>query len=439
MNRMKLSQFNIFIEDYPHEGCYLVYNTFSRALIEIDSIGFSMLNSLDGHKFSALEETTLQKLQKCGIIVDKDEASSFDAILSAHREKVDELHVMVLTTLECPMKCIYCYQGHIEDKKRMSPETTKDVASWIEEQLQRRDAKKCSITYCGGEPLSNLTPIEYIGNRVSKYCQSKGVRLSSAMITSGLLLTPDIADILESIGIKYLQITLDGDKETHDKRRKKRDGSGTFDLIMENLAYLVEHFYVTITCNVDSMNYESAYRLVDIMASKGYADKIKKMFFGPVSAPLKLAKIHGVACPNTNNEDLVSLSIYAAEHGFNPDLRPESMICGMLSQSHLVIDSDGGIYTCPAFLDMEGYRTGSIYQSDNTETNGLGGFELEEECMKCTYLPICSGGCRYNALVEQNNIMAMNCQKEHFSYSLPLLLKAHYSLRHRNVKSPDSN
>ena len=436
MCNMKLSHFNIFIEDYPQMGRYLVYNTLSRAFIEIDSSGFSMLQS---EKISTLEGPVLQKLQKCGIIIEKDEASSFNAVMNAHRAKRDELHVMVLTTLECPMKCIYCYQSHIKDKKRMSPETAKDVACWIEEQLQRRNANRCSITYCGGEPLANLTSVKYIGNRISKYCQSKGIRFNSAMITSGILLTPNTADILESTGVKYLQITLDGDKENHDRRRKKRDGSGTFDLIIENLSYLIEHFHITVTCNVDSMNYEAAYKLVDIMESKGYAGRIKRMFFGPVSAPFELARLHGVACPNTDNKDLVSLSIYAAEHGFNSDLRPESMICGMLIQSHLVIDSDGGIYTCPAFLGMERYQIGSIYQYNNTEINEFAGFELKEECMKCTYLPICAGGCRYNALIEQNDIMAINCQKEHFSYSLPLLLKAHYSLRYRHVKSPDAN
>ena len=422
---MKLSQFNIFIEDYPQAGRFLVYNTLSRALIKVDSSGFSMLK---GENIAKLDELALQKLQKLGIITEKDEIASFNAIIEAHRAKNDELHVTILATLECPMKCVYCYQSHIKDKKQMSPETANDVAYWIEEQLLRRNANKCSISHYGGEPLLNLTAVEYIGNRISKYCQSKGIMFNSAMVTSGILLTADVADILESIGIKYLQITLDGDRENHDRRRKKRDGSGTYDLIMQNLEYLIDRFYITITCNVDSMNYEAGYRLIDILASKGYAGKIKELLFGPVSAPFELARLHGVACPNTDNKDLILLNIYAAEHGFNSDLRPKKMICGMLSQSYFVMDTDGGIYTCPSFLGIEKYQIGNIYRHNENETNELASFELKEECLKCVYLPICTGGCRYNALVEQNDIMGINCQKEFFSYSLPILLKAHHSL-----------
>lgn len=442
MNNVKLSQFNIFVENYPQSGCHLVYNTLSRALIEIDDTGLSKLHSLMD---SPMEGPTFERLRKCGIIIDDgdDEDLSFNKVFNAQTSRTDEFNLTLLTTYECPMRCVYCYQSKIKEKKSMSPEVTKDTANWIEGQLRIRNARRCSITYYGGEPLVNTAPMEYIGGRISEYCQSNGIRFDSAMVTSGILLTTDTANMLKGIGVKYLQITLDGDKESHDRRRKRKDGSGTFDLIMENLSHFVDQFHVTITCNVDNTNHLAAYKLIDILASSGYANRIGKVFFGPVSAPFESAKLHGIACPNTNDRDLVALNIYAAQHGLSSDLRPEHIICAMLLKSHFVLDTDGGIYTCPAFLGIDGYRTGSIYELNSMDyQNNISynlSFEFADKCKNCPYIPICTGGCRYNALVEQNDITAVSCQREYFSYSLPLLLKAHHSLRDRDVKSPDAN
>ena len=152
---------------------------------------------------------------------------------------------------------------------------------------------------------------------------------------------------------------LDGDKDTHDRRRPKKDGSGTYDLIVGNISHLVDDFSITISSNVDRTNSESVYRLIDTMYSLGYAGKMK-IIFGPVSASLEQAQKLHVACPHTVNEDLLSLVLYAADKGFNTDLRPGLKICGMLLPHHLIIAPDGKLYTCPTFLGMDEYQTGSV-------------------------------------------------------------------------------
>ena len=43
---------------------------------------------------------------------------------------------------------------------------------------------------------------------------------------------------MEAFGQGIFQVTLDGDKETHDRMRVYRDGRGTFDVIFDNVAAL---------------------------------------------------------------------------------------------------------------------------------------------------------------------------------------------------------
>lgn len=426
---MKLSQFTMFVENYPQTGHHLIYNTLTRAFLEVDNQCLSMLYSLQ--KQDVTTTHILQKLFTQGIVVEdeKNEAESFSQMFEKQRKERRELHATILTTYDCPMNCIYCYQRHINGDGYMSVETMGKVASWLEGRMQANGIDRCSITFYGGEPLMNLAPIEYIGRRMREYC-GDGIGLGFAMVTSGILLTNETADRLRRVGVRHLQITLDGDKDTHDKRRVRKDGSGTYDLIMDNLSHLVGNFTITILCNVDRMNSESAYRLVDMMYSLGYAGKIK-IIFGPVAAPMELGQKLHTACPQTVDSDLLSLTIYAASRGFVTDLRPELKICGMLLPHHLVIDPYGNIYTCPTFLGVDEYQTGSI--EENIGFPRLADFTLDNECLKCRYVPFCTGGCRYNAHIEQDDIMAMDCQKEMFSHWLPQSLKAHYTLRSKNV------
>jgi uncharacterized protein len=432
---MKLSQFTIFIRDYPQAGHHLVYNILTRSLIEIGDQCLSMLYSLHKEKPPAFAEPIIQKLQSQGFIVEdeQDEADSFNHVFSAQRSKQKELHAVILTTLECPMNCVYCYQKHIKNGGSMSDETMEKVVHWLKGQIQKREAERCFITFYGGEPLMNMTCINYISNNMSAYCKSAGVKLGLSMVTSGILATQDVAKVLKRIGVKYLQITLDGDKDVHDRRRPKKDGSGTFNLIMNNLHHLAKDFLVTINCNVDKENKDAAYRLIDTLVSQGYVGKIKGLVFGPVSGDYEQALKQHIACPMTNVEDLIPLNIYAAERGFASDLRPEHIICGMLLSSHFVIDPDGKLYTCPAFLGRGEFQVGNVDHVNNDDMLGLEGFRLKDGCLRCPYVPICGGGCRYNAFIEQGDIQAESCRKDMFSHSLPLLIRTHYALRNKHV------
>ena len=55
------------------------------------------------------------------------------------------------------------------------------------------------------------------------------------MITNGLLLTEEVVDRLLPYGLVGVKITLDGDRDTHNRMRPLRGRQGTFDRIVENM------------------------------------------------------------------------------------------------------------------------------------------------------------------------------------------------------------
>ena len=430
---MKLSQFTLFIEDHPQVGHHLLYNTLSRSLIEINDQCLHALYSIRDGKQLSFPESTLQKLKSQGFIVEEepDENELYLRKFHSQRASHAELHATILTTYQCPMACVYCYQRHIEDNTRMSESVMEKVIDLLKKQIQEQNPERCLITYYGGEPLMNLEPVDYISGEMRTYCKERNVKFNASMVTSGLLLNQKAIEALKNAGIRHLQITLDGDRETHDSRRRKKDGSGTFDDILDNIRNLPDGFYITISCNVDTTNKDAVYNLIDLVSTQDYARKVKRFIFGPVTEEFQLARRQHIACPMTNDEDLVSLSIHAAKRGFIADLRPEHILCGMLLSSHFVIDPIGGIYTCPSLLGMEEYSVANI--KDYINLCEPFDFELHDKCLRCSYVPICNGGCRYNALVERGDIHAIDCQKDRFSNSLPLMLKTQYHIRNKDV------
>ncbi|KOS03735.1 hypothetical protein AM598_04965 [Paenibacillus polymyxa] len=62
----------------------------------------------------------------------------------------------------------------------------------------------------------------------------KHIEVSHDMVSNGYLLTRRRAAVLRDLGLKNIQITIDGNKSNHDKRRVLENRQGTFDQIIEN-------------------------------------------------------------------------------------------------------------------------------------------------------------------------------------------------------------
>ena len=145
----------------------------------------------------------------------------------------------VLTTLQCNFACDYCLQGDHGDwnktAAKMSMETAAKLADWIEARLDALGSKSFAMTFFGGEPLLNMPVVYYLSERLWDACQARGISMYSSIVTNGLLLTPDMVDRLTPYGLGGVKITLDGDRDTHNRMRPLRGGQGTFDRILQNI------------------------------------------------------------------------------------------------------------------------------------------------------------------------------------------------------------
>ena len=113
------------------------------------------------------------------------------------------------------------------------------------------------MTFFGGEPLLNLPVMYELADRMWHATQARDLPMYVNIITNGLLLTPDVVDRMLPYGLNGIKITLDGDKDTHNRMRPLRGGQGTFDRIVENIRKVAGRCPIAIGGNFDESSVES--------------------------------------------------------------------------------------------------------------------------------------------------------------------------------------
>ena len=188
-------------------------------------------------------DALVEVLRDNGFLVESREADrrALDQVLLGGQERHrPSCTSRVLTTLQCNFACDYCFQGDHGDYNKFAEKMSLETAG-AGRRLDRARARsrasreRFTLMFFGGEPLLNLPVMYYLAERLWHATQARGVDMSVTIITNGLLLTPEVVDRLLPFGLNGVKITLDGDRDTHNRMRPLRGGQGTFDRIIENI------------------------------------------------------------------------------------------------------------------------------------------------------------------------------------------------------------
>ena len=82
-------------------------------------------------------------------------------------------------------------------------------------------------------------------------------------------------------GLKGVKITLDGDRDTHNRMRPLRGGQGTFDRIVENMRRIAGRCQIAIGGNFDDSSFGSYPALLGFLRTE-FEGKLAKVNFKPI-------------------------------------------------------------------------------------------------------------------------------------------------------------
>jgi uncharacterized protein len=462
---MQSSQFNVRVPLAEVAGSDEVFlmNTFTDAQLVVSRDVASLLDRVgDGGSpsFSADETRAIETLSEHGFIVAdrRDERQRLESFFRDVREGDAELRVTVLTTLQCNFACDYCFQGDHGDYNKsaakMSLATAERVAEWCESRMDSTNAERFVITFFGGEPLLNLPVMYYLAERLWASTRRRGLGMLINVITNGLLLTPEVVDRLQPFGLNGFKITLDGDRDTHNRMRPLRGGQGTFDKIIANLRRIAGRCRLSIGGNFDESSAASYPALLEFLAAQEFAPHISRIAFKPiirearVPAPttasgqvkfIGLTPVEKAAKP-LNGTCMTSAGVGASTGAcdtchFADDqmsfLRDETRKRGFATSDgvHMgpceihrkhayTIGPDGDLYACPGFTGERSLSTGHIDGTPDARRSAAARkfdqLAAWKACQDCAFIPVCAGGCTVAAHTELGDMNAPSCHKKSF-------------------------
>jgi uncharacterized protein len=441
----------------PQRGEVFLMNTMSDSQVIVTPDVIELLERAGMHPddYTEVERETLDELRRNGFVVESPEQERRDLAkyFEAMREDDDQLRVTVLTTLQCNFACDYCFQGdhgdHNKFAHKMSLDTAARVVDWIEARLDEIRPRRLDLMLFGGEPLLNLPVAYYLAERCHALCQARGIRQKLGIITNGLLLSEDIVDRLNPFGLNGIKVTLDGDRDTHDRMRPLRGGQGTFDRIIDNVRKVAHKTFITIGGNFDESSVESYPALLDFLREQTFAGDLGMVNFKPVmraprpEAPKGLIPLtaigdggrplggtcmtgagagmgasSGSACDTCHfaDEALGYLRNETRRRGFPTPDGVHMGPCEIHRRHAHTLGPDGAIYHCPGFTGEPSLSTGHIDGRDESwRAAARDPFEAlspwKEECGDCSFIPVCGGGCSVAAHTELGDMHAPSCHK----------------------------
>lgn len=232
---MKFSKYNIINKENDNE--YLVYNSVSKASMIIDE---NFKNKyFDKECLNGLSRAELEILKQNNFIIDdnRDEFSELEYMFNQNYFNKDPLNIVLVPTLACNFSCPYCFEK-VACEKYVGTNYFEILKKYAEKNFKHHALVQISLF--GGEPLLMADKMLDFLDFVKKDSIKNNYELKTSIVTNGSLLTEEIINKLIEYGLFSLQITLDGDKNTHDKTRYFRDKTGSFDLLINKIKMVIK-------------------------------------------------------------------------------------------------------------------------------------------------------------------------------------------------------
>ena len=381
------SLYNIYVKN-PNNN--LVYSTLTNGLYILSNQEY---NTLINNNI-ANKEIYLELIEKRLVVpVDCNEyllTKQLQQVVSLTQQKNDNYlnTFTILTTTDCNARCFYCYEKGL-NRINMNLDTAEGIVQFI---LKNYKEKSVIINWFGGEPLYNLSVIDYITNRLKE----SNVLYSSNMISNGYLFSKDIVKkAISNWCLKKVQITLDGTEQIYNKYKAYigKNEISPFVRVTDNIEKLIlAGITVNIRLNMDNNNADDLSKLIDWVAKRyPYTDNLhiypaiilnkeKPMTSDECESLMKsFEKISQQICSK-------GLSRFTLER--NASIKTAT--CMANNPHAVVITPDGKLQRCEHVSDEEVY--GDIWSPNINLDIYNSWFTIHEEtekCKTCTFFPNC--------------------------------------------------
>jgi uncharacterized protein len=429
---MELSSY-LKVFSYPEKQGYALF--FSTLTCSTALLSESVIGSLTEENMSG---TYREQLVSLGILVEdaERERAGMYGIFNKANDESTHLNAIVVLNLDCNLACRYCYEGTLKGKHYMSRETADALLVFLKNRAVEGGKRTINLDFYGGEPLLSASIMSYISENLVSFAQDERLEYSFNIVTNGTLLSRKKALKLKELGLRSAKVTIDGPRDNHDRNRPFRSGKGSFDRIVENIKETHDIVNIGVGGNFTRENYRTFPRLLDFLGQQCLTPgRISGIKFDPVT------KTHGPQAPADFREGcetisegwLVEASLFLRQEILKRGYRTQKIVlspCMIDIRDRYVINYDGTIYKCPGLIGQKDFEIGNVRVAikDYSVSHNLDLWK-RVDCIRCAYLPLCFGGCRFMKYVRDGDISDVDCKKAYYDVALETLIKQEVKYR----------
>jgi uncharacterized protein len=428
-------------------GNHVVCNAITGKLVVMSDAGVRLLDGLRGGDAATCPPGVLGELARERLVFasrDEEERTFVrlcEAAWDDFRRNSPRHYTFVLNS-HCNFNCSYCFEGA---PKAPQMTLTREQIDSAFDVIDRYAAEQLaegpqSIEIFGGEPLlpRSRPVLDHLLSRLSERGGAASIQTNGYHLSSYLDLF-----VRYQAHIGQVQVTLDGPRDVHDRRRAPKGGQPAFDRIVAGIDALLRldlPIRVHIRMNVDRDNVSDLSAMAEVYGAHGWARDSRCNF---VAAPVDNR------CGTMRNADHLlpwselfervfplstdagggpfDLSVFKITTYFRhyldvarrsaagcppeqPRFIPKVIYCEAAALKLFAFHPDGRIYPCPEAVGIEGLAVGTYHPKLSLDERRTAQWREQtilrrSRCRTCEIATFCGGGCVLTALL-QNGTMA---------------------------------
>lgn len=401
----KLSHYNLSVVN--PDGGYILFNALTKNIVLMTNEEHDWFKNINLNNIDEKDER-LGTLSELNFIVDDD----FDELEYYKLEWNRSLYASgvlrhtIILNLACNCDCPYCFEN--KNNQFMTMDTAKTYLKWLEPQV--KNIKYFFMTWFGGEPLLSKKIIRFITDGILKMADKYGFEYSACVVTNGVLADEEFISECEQLHIANLQITIDGEREVHNRYRFIKANHGeTFDTILSNLANFCTKVNSdtasVLRVNLTDENYTTIPKMLDEIpeAVRQNCVLLFRWVYSHDEGRNPGVEFSADKKGTAPYKNLAPLYELASLKGFATNSFDEGLSCNFCEcdfDHAYQVNYDGDLFMCTHSMDKSEV-IGNIYEGFGSQHNlsryakfiNTNPFN-DQECLDCKILPLCKGGCR---------------------------------------------
>ena len=307
-------------------------------------------------------------------------------------------------TNRCNKRCSHCYQENYNGKEFPLDTLKKIVYEYLEllHEYNKSNSQsiKGQINITGGEPFIR----EDIWELLDLFRHYKK-HFDFGVLTNGSLLNEEVVKRLKNYNPRMVQVSLDGNKETHDKIR----GANSYNEVIKALSLLKKYnIYSLVSFTANNVNYREFKQVVKtakkLKASKVWTDRMVPIGAGNIGEIKTLNKdqvieyINIIRKEQLNPLNRLSKTRIAGERSLQFLNGVSSSYKCSAGDGLIILLENGEVMPCRRLPIAAGNIKESslkeIYFNSKVFQNLRKIKEIPKGCSKCGFLEVCNGGAK---------------------------------------------